>query len=79
MSPLTRWLALPASMDQLLTKPWTIASYMFLHEGFFHLFFNMIVLYFGGQIFLLYMSSRKLLSTYIIGGLVGGVFLCVGL
>lgn len=74
MSPLTRWLALPANMDQLLTKPWTIASYMFLHEGFFHLFFNMIVLYFGGQIFLLYMSSRKLLSTYIIGGLVGGVF-----
>ncbi|MBZ0242808.1 MAG: rhomboid family intramembrane serine protease, partial [Bacteroidales bacterium] len=74
LSPLTRLLALPASLGQLFVKPWTIVSYMFLHEGFLHLFFNMLVLYFGGQIFLQYMSSRKLLSTYIIGGLTGGVF-----
>lgn len=74
LSPLTRWLALPANTNQLITRPWTIVSYMFLHEGFMHLFFNMLVLYFGGRIFLQYLSSRKLLSTYIIGGLSGGLF-----
>jgi membrane associated rhomboid family serine protease len=74
LSPLTRFLAIPADINVLLVKPWTIFTYMFLHEGFFHLFFNMLVLFFGGQIFLQYLSSRKLLSTYILGGLTGAVF-----
>ena len=74
LSPLTRLLAIPADLNILLSKPWTIITYMFLHEGFFHLFFNMLVLFFGGQIFLQYLSSRKLLSTYIAGGISGAVF-----
>lgn len=74
LSPLTRILAIPADLNHLLVKPWTIFTYMFLHEGFFHLFFNMLVLFFGGQIFLQYLSSRKLLSTYILGGLTGAFF-----
>ncbi|MDA3943571.1 MAG: rhomboid family intramembrane serine protease [Bacteroidetes bacterium] len=73
-SPLTRFLAIPASLSQLAAKPWTVITYMFLHEGFFHLFFNMLVLYFGGQIFLQYLSQRKLLSTYLLGGLTGAAF-----
>ncbi|MBU1370681.1 MAG: rhomboid family intramembrane serine protease [Bacteroidetes bacterium] len=73
-SPLTRFLAIPASLSQLVVKPWTVLTYMFLHEGFFHLFFNMLVLYFGGQIFLQYLSQRKLLSTYLLGGLTGAAF-----
>jgi hypothetical protein len=47
---------------------------MFLQEDFFHIFFNMIVLYFGGRIFLEYLNERKLLSTYILGGLSGELF-----
>lgn len=74
LSPLTRLLAIPADLNHLLIKPWTLFTYMFLHEGFFHLFFNMLVLFFGGQIFLQYLSSRKLLSTYIFGGLTGAFF-----
>ncbi len=74
LSPLVKILAVPSAIDQLLTKPWTLISYMFLHEGFFHLLFNMIILYFGGSIFLQYLSQRKLLSTYIIGGLTGALF-----
>ncbi len=74
LPPLIRFLAIPADLNHLLVKPWTVFTYMFLHEGFFHLFFNMLVLFFGGQIFLQYLSSRKLLSTYILGGLTGAVF-----
>lgn len=74
LSPLSQWLAVPSSIDRLVLKPWTLITYMFLHEGFFHLFFNMIILYFGGSIFLQYLSQRKLLSTYIFGGLAGAFF-----
>ncbi|MCC7331236.1 MAG: rhomboid family intramembrane serine protease [Flavobacteriales bacterium] len=66
------WLSLPADIFSLVRKPWTLISYMFLHEELFHLLFNMLVLYFAGQIFLYYLSSKKLVSTYLLGGLVGG-------
>ncbi|PCJ28110.1 MAG: rhomboid family intramembrane serine protease [Flavobacteriales bacterium] len=67
------WLALPADISQLLFKPWTIISYMFLHESFIHILFNMIVLYFGGTIFLNYLNGKKLVVTYLLGGLAGGL------
>lgn len=74
---LSLFFAVPASLSQLLKQPWGIFTYMFLHERFFHLFFNMIVLYIFGEIFLQYFSQRKLMSTYICGGLVGGLFYIV--
>lgn len=74
ISPLGSWLALPSDFGTLATQPWSLLSYMFLHEGFFHLFFNMILLYFGGLIFQEYLSSSKLLWTYILGGLTGAAF-----
>jgi rhomboid family protein len=74
MSPLAELLALPADGKALASKPWTLFTYMFLHEGFFHLLVNMFMLYVGGQIFQEYLSQTKLLWTYIIGGIVGGLF-----
>jgi len=72
-SPLIRWLSVPASLEALAQKPWTILTYMFLQQGFFHLFFNMLVFYVGGRIFLEYMNEKKLLSTYLLGGLAGAI------
>ena len=66
--------ALPSDFSTLASKPWTLFTYMFLHESFFHLLFNLIMLYFGGLIFQEYLSEKKLLSTYILGGLMGAVF-----
>jgi len=74
LNPLSRFLALPADLSNLVSKPWTIFTYMFLQEGFFHLLFNVIMLYFGGMIFQEYLSQKKLLWTYIIGGVFGGLF-----
>lgn len=68
------YLSVPANIELLAGRPWTIFTYMFLHESFFHLLFNMMVLYFGGRIFLEYLDKRKLLSVYILGGLVGALF-----
>jgi membrane associated rhomboid family serine protease len=76
-NPIVRFLALPSSLSALLTKPWTLFSYMFLHEGFFHVFVNLIMIYVGGIIFLQYMSETKLFWTYILGGLMGAVFFLI--
>ncbi len=77
VSPFAYWLAVPANPSILAQKIWTLFTYMFLHEGFFHLFFNMLMLYFSGRIFLEYFNGQKLLNVYIWGGLIGGLLYVV--
>ncbi|MFT4857114.1 MAG: membrane associated rhomboid family serine protease [Algoriphagus sp.] len=68
------YLMMPAALDRLITQPWSIVTYMFLHEGFFHIIFNMLFLYWFGMIIHQYLGSRKLANLYILGGLAGGLF-----
>ena len=70
-SKFTYWLAASSSMMETLTHPWTVITYMFLHQGLWHLLFNMIFLFFAGQIFVRFLGERRLLSMYIFGGLSG--------
>jgi membrane associated rhomboid family serine protease len=67
------WLAVPASLERLLFRPWTLVTYMFLHYDFWHILFNMLWLYWFGRIFLEYLNQRQLLSTYLLGGLAGAL------
>src|SRR5438105_1561307 len=53
---ITDWLAVPASVQLLVSRPWTLITYMFLHEEFFHILFNMLWLYWMGQIFQEYLG-----------------------
>ncbi len=71
---LTYWLSVPSDFQLLIRRPWAVFTYMFLHEGVFHLLFNMMVLYFGGRLFMEYLSERQLLKTYIFSGLTGALF-----
>jgi membrane associated rhomboid family serine protease len=64
-------LAVPANLNDLMFKPWTIITYMFLHEGFLHILFNMLVLFWFGKLFLSYLSQKQLLSVYLLGGIFG--------
>lgn len=57
----------------IFTRPWTIVTSLFVHGGFWHLFFNMICLYVFGQIFLSYRNEKQLLATYLIGGVCGNL------
>ncbi len=70
-------LYLPANHSRLLSQPWTFITYMFLHNGFLHLLFNMVWLHFGGKIFLQYLNPKQLLSTYILGGVSGGLLFVI--
>ncbi len=72
--PLVFWLALPSNPAELLLRPWTLFTYMFLHEGFMHFLFNILGLYWFGRLLLRYFNERKLISLYLIGGLIGGIF-----
>lgn len=72
-SALLRYLAVPAYLPSLIERPWTVFTYMFLHFDFLHILFNMLWLYWFGRIFLSYLSQRKLLFTYIAGGVSGAL------
>lgn len=66
-------LAVPASLTTLIKQPWSIITYAFLHEGLLHILFNMLWLYWMGQILAEYLGNKKLLSTYILGGIAGAL------
>ena len=46
---------------------------MFLHVDFIHILFNLLWLYWFGTIFIQELGLKKLLSTYLLGGLAGGI------
>lgn len=66
-------LYLPADLLQLLRRPWTLITYMFLHSGAWHLLGNMLWLYWFGRLFLYFFSSKHLRGLYVVGGLMGGL------
>ena len=72
------WLALPADFHTLATRPWTLFTYMFLHFDFLHILFNILWLYWMGQIFLGYFDQGKLIAIYLLGGITGGLFYVLG-
>jgi len=74
MTIFSSWLAVPADISILIQKPWTIITYMFLHENLWHLVGNLLMLYVGGVIFTEYLGSKKLLLVYLMGGIMGAAF-----
>lgn len=71
------YLAMPLNERELIYKPWTLITYMFLHVDFFHLLFNLLLLYFTGTLFQSILGEKRLLYLYIISGLFGSLSLLV--
>lgn len=68
-----QYLAVPSDPTDLLHRIWTPITYMFVHNSFWHILFNMLWLYWFGSLFMQYFSGRTLGSLYIIGGLTGAI------
>lgn len=51
-----------------ITKPWQLVSYMFMHGGFGHLFFNMYTLYIFGSVLERVWGTKKFLLFYFVTG-----------
>ncbi|MEN8230826.1 MAG: rhomboid family intramembrane serine protease [Bacteroidota bacterium] len=66
-------LAVPSNLDVLARRPWTLVTYMFLHVDFIHILFNLLWLFWFGTVFIQELGLKKLLSTYLMGGLAGGI------
>lgn len=66
------WFELSSSWGDLLFKPWTLVTYSFLHSGFFHLFWNMYLLFFASRLFLNLFQEKTFFNVYFLGVLIGG-------
>lgn len=66
-------LSLHLSLPGFIYKPWTIITYMFTHIELFHLFWNMITLYWFGEIVANFTSTKKIIPLYLLGGIAGAL------
>ena len=66
-------LGLYSDTDIFLERPWGIFTSMFVHDGFYHLFANMITLYFFGSFFNRLVGNRIFLLVYFGGGIAGSI------
>lgn len=57
--------------SEIIFRPWTIVTYQFTHFELMHLLLNMLVLFFTARIFVHFFGERRLLSTYVLGGVFG--------
>jgi membrane associated rhomboid family serine protease len=58
----------------VLVRPWTIVTYMFLHGGLGHIFFNLLALFFFGPRVEDRLGSRRFITLYMLGGISGALF-----
>jgi len=72
------WIALSSEPYNFITKPWTLLSYAFFHDGFWHLFFNMMVLNFSSTLFLTFFSQKQLLGLYVLSAIFAGIAFILG-
>jgi membrane associated rhomboid family serine protease len=67
--------AFPANILGEPLRFYTILTYQFFHDGFLHVLFNMLWLYWMGKIFLDFLKPRQFHFVYLIGGFMGaGLF-----
>ncbi len=69
----TKWLILPEDFSTLVTQPWTLLTYSFMHFGFWHIFWNMFVLYWFGAFVINQFSEKRFLTIYLLGAIFGGL------
>lgn len=62
-----------ADLMSLIFKPWSLITYGFLHGSFSHLFWNMIMLFYFGNILVNYFGDKRFLNVFFNGILFGGI------
>jgi membrane associated rhomboid family serine protease len=81
-SVVLRYFELSSSWSVLARHPWTVLTYAFTHvmayegafNGIMHILFDMLNLYWFGQLIREYLGDRRLVSLYILGALAGALF-----
>lgn len=76
-SQLLQYFYIPSSLGVLLIRPWSIVTNIFFHSGFWHLFGNMLLLYFIGRILEDFMDAKKVWKIFLYGGLAGAALFVI--
>jgi len=71
------YFAFPADIISQPLHFYTILTYQFFHDGFFHVLFNMLWLYWMGRIFLDFLKPRQFHFVYLIGGVLGAILFVI--
>ena len=66
-------LGLSGVFIQLLSKPWTLITHLFVHSGLMHILFNMMTLYFTYQLFNQRFDDKRFLNVYFVSGFAGAL------
>jgi len=75
---IVQWFELPNDIVDIAFQPWSIVTYSFFHGGIGHLFWNMLLIYFVGRIFLNLFDAKRFLNVYLLGVILGGMFFVLG-
>ncbi len=70
---IVKWFELPEDFITFFTQPWSLVTYSFFHASIGHLFWNMLMLYFTGKIFLNLFDNKRFTNVYFLGVLLGGL------
>ncbi|MNK27906.1 Rhomboid protease GlpG [compost metagenome] len=68
-----QYLAFPADIAKWPTRFYTLVTYAFLHKGLFHILFNLLWLYWMGNLFLDFLKPRQFQVVYWGGAIVGAL------
>ena len=67
------WLQLSPNLVTFIIRPWTLLTYSFIHSGFFHLLWNMVLLFYAGRLLLNLFPDRIFINNYFLGVISGGL------
>ncbi|WP_370000255.1 rhomboid family intramembrane serine protease [Winogradskyella sp.] len=67
------YLSLPSSFSDFLYKPWSMITYGFAHYDFFHILFNLLILYYISQMLMNLFRPKMALNIYLLGIIAGGL------
>lgn len=71
------YLSLSSNPIEFLFHPWAILTYAFIHLDLSHFIFNMLGLYWFGQILQDFLGPKRLWQFYLIGALSGGLLFLI--
>ncbi|WP_044172179.1 rhomboid family intramembrane serine protease [Flectobacillus major] len=72
---LLEYVNLSPALNIVVFRPWTLLTYAFLHDinPIVHIFPNMLMLYWFGNIIQEFLGSKRLINLYILGAVFGGL------
>jgi len=67
------WFTIDANISEFILKPWSLLTYGFIHGSFSHIFWNMIILYYLGNILQNIFGEKLIINLFVSGIIAGGL------